>query len=444
MFRARARASPRRTVRYRFTRRRWHWLLAAVDRLGWLLVQMVRRLRRIESAGAAADPQAILLIQLDHLGDAVLTTTMLPALRRRYPSARIDVLCSTWNREVFASCAEVDRLHVSRWNRFSRRLSLIWPLGIVWWGWKLRRQRYGLAIDVRGEAPLAALMWLAGARRRVGWDCGGGGFLLTESARYEPARHEMESRLALLATLGIAARRPPAVARPRFHPGSVARSVIGRRLEALGRLDRPLCVLHIGAGTAAKRWPAAHWQELLGRIALDFDARVVLVGGPGERRLARAITAGKDWPGVADWTGQTHLAELAALAERADVFIGADSGPAHLAAAVGSKVIVLFSGASDPRIWRPIGESVAVLQQATACAPCHRSSCPLASHPCMSGLTPQHVVAQMHKFLDVDVRIDPPCEAGGVPPPHFLAPRLMPFNLPPMDSALAEPPPLAP
>ena len=434
MFPSSTRPNSRRNVRYRFTKRRWHTLLAVVDWLGWMAVGCAALFKR-RRATTPIEPRAILLVQLDHLGDAVLTTTMLPALRRRYPTARLDVLCSAWNREVFALCPEVDGLHVSRSNRFSRRRAWLWPLGIVWWGWMLQARRYDLAIDVRGEAPLAALLWLTGAWQRLGWDCGGGGFLLTDSARYEPNRHEMASRLALLASLGIEARRPPLVPRPKLNPGSVARSVIGRRLEALGRTDRPLVVLHIGAGTRAKRWPSEHWRELLGRIALEFDARVVLVGGAGESRLARDITFGQNWPGVADWTGQTDVAQLAALAERADVFVGADSGPAHLAAAVGTSAIVLFSGATDPRIWRPIGESVAVLRQPTACTPCHRTSCPLAGHPCMSKLLPEEVISRMHRLLDKEpvspTTIDPTfSEPSAVPQPHFLAARLLPFNAP--------------
>jgi hypothetical protein len=85
--------------------------------------------------------------------------------------------------------------------------------------------------------------------------------------------------------------------------------------------------------------------------------------------------------------------ELAAVLEASDLFIGADSGPAHLAAAVGTPAVVLFSGTNDPRQWQPCGEAVRVLRQPVPCSPCHRTRCPWADHPCMRRLTPNDAAA---------------------------------------------------
>ena len=169
-----------------------------IDLVGSLVVRAARALRR--SGQSAADPRVVLLVQLDHMGDAILTPGMLRALRDRYRHARIEVLCGAWNRELFEAMPEVDRVHVSRVNRFARAGRLGWPVAMLWWGWTLRRRGIiDLAIDVRGEFPLALLLWLCGARRRLGWNCGGGGFLLTDSPRFVPDRPEVESRAALFA-----------------------------------------------------------------------------------------------------------------------------------------------------------------------------------------------------------------------------------------------------
>lgn len=400
---ARRRIRPwRRLGRYRYSRLRWRALFAALDFLGrWLWGQWGRNGRQFGQPSPEPLPSVrrVLLVQLDHLGDAVLTTAVLPALQARFPAAEIDVLAATWNHEVFATRPEIKRVHVSRWNRFSRGWRFGWPLGLLAWGWRLRRERYDLAIDVRGELPIAALIWLCGARRRLGWDAGGGGFLLTDSAEYVRGRHEVSSRAALLRAIDAAHD----VALPRLAPSVPVRpdvqQAIDRRLRELPGGAGPLVALHISAGTEAKRWPADHWQELLGRMALEFDARVILVGSDDDRTLALAVTGGHTWPGVVDWTGQLSIEELAATLGRVDLFVGADSGPAHIAAAADTRVVVLFSGTNDSRQWRPVGHRVMVLRHEVACSPCHRESCVWTRHECMAELRPATVIRAMAAML---------------------------------------------
>jgi ADP-heptose:LPS heptosyltransferase len=387
---------PRVMGRYRYVRRRWHLLFGLIDLMGRPLWVALRRVFG-RPASEQRTPRSILIVQLDHLGDAVITSAILPAMRARYPQARIEVLASPWNREVFEACGEVDAVHISRVNRFSRGWRPHWLLAQACWGLRLRPQRFDLAIDVRGEMPLALILWLAGAKRRIGWDCGGGGFLLTDSAAYMPGRAEMESRLELLKLMDVG---PPAEVmkrRPWFIPPAAARAHIADRLDAVCG-EQPLLVIHLGAGTAAKRWEAANWRELLGRLILEFGARLVLIGGRREQTLVGQILDGHDWPGVENWTGQLSLAETAALIEQADVFIGCDSGPAHLAAAVGTPAVVLFSGTNRVRQWRPWGR-VSVVKHPVPCSPCHLVSCPLHGHPCMSGITAAMVAQRVGAVL---------------------------------------------
>jgi len=394
-------STERRRTAYRYVRRRWHVLFRVIDAVGWAVVRALGVLgRKILAGTSPPDPESvrrILLVQLDHLGDAVISTAMLAPLQQHFHHASIEILCGPRGAEVFRSAREVDRLHVSQVNRFHRAAHGLWIAAVFYWGLALRQRRYDVAIDVRGELPHSLLIWLTGAKYRVGWDAGGGGFLLTASPRYVANRPELDSRAALLGAVGVPAE--PASQLPRFAPHVAAQnSIVARLCCADVDARRPLVVAHIGAGTSAKAWPAAHWRTLV--PMLSDVAAVVLVGSANERPISHAIAGILPSDNIINWVGELSLAETAALCQRASLVIGADSGPAHLAAAVGAPLVVLFSGTNDSRQWRPRGVApVVVLQHPVSCAPCHQSACPLADHPCLRGIAPDQVYAAAMSLL---------------------------------------------
>jgi heptosyltransferase-2 len=426
--------------KYRYSKWRWRVLVRALDAVGRSGMWLWRLVRPLP---AFSTPRRILVVQLDHMGDAVLTSPLFPRLRSAYPDATIDVLASPSNVAVFEADPHVDRVHLAARNWFERRPagralgSAVWHLGRT-----LRAARYDLGIDVRGDVLSVLVLALAGIPRRLGWAMGGGGFLLTDVAEWVPNRHEVASRLALLQCLGLPdedegpprvlvhatdrdrarvgqwlreawAERPTraASAKVRVGPRS-AGPARARGLERVGPAgadwlhagrfgaEAPLLAVHLGAGTPAKRWPPGHWRVLVNRFLVD-GWRVVVVGGPEDADAAEAL---EPHPNLRDWTGRLALTETAALLERADLFVGADSGPAHLAACAGVLSVVLFSGTNRPRQWRPWSRRSLVLRHRVACQPCHCKSCPLADHPCLSGLSPGRVYraamrwwARMHR-----------------------------------------------
>jgi heptosyltransferase-2 len=148
-----------------------------------------------------------------------------------------------------------------------------------------------------------------------------------------------------------------------------------------------LLAVHLGAGTSAKRWPKSHWKTLIERF-LEDGWRVVIVGGPEDPPLSRVLTPHER---LVDWSGRLSVTQTTALLERADLFIGADSGPAHLAASAGVVSVILFSGTNNPMQWRPWSKHSLVLRKRVPCGPCHQKTCPLAEHLCMAGLAPDRV-----------------------------------------------------
>lgn len=420
--------------RYRYSKWRWRVLVRAFDLLGGIVFWFWRKIRPQPRWSA---PRRILLVQLDHLGDGVLTTPMLPRLRSAYPDARIEVLASLSNREVFESDPHVDRVHLAERNWFERRASA-WALSsaVLRLGWALRRHRYDLGIDVRGDVLTLLVLTLAGIPRRLGWSMGGGGFLLTDEAAWVPGRHEVESRLALLGRLGITSGEPVRVAievseqarvrvGSRLHrewpdrsprapqePAATHGRRVGTALLPLARghrpagfdpewlhagrfgADHPLLAVHLGAGMSAKLWPVRHWDALLGRFLAD-GWRVIVLGAEGDRVAGRQLATHAN---LRNWTGTLAVTETTALLERADLFIGADSGPAHLAAAAGVPSVVLFSGTNQVGQWRPYSRRSLVIRHKVGCGPCHQKVCPLQDHPCMNGLRPERVYRVAHRW----------------------------------------------
>jgi ADP-heptose:LPS heptosyltransferase len=222
--------------------------------------------------------------------------------------------------------------------------------------------------------------------------------LLTDSPRFVSRRPEVDSRLALLAELHIDPPGGSDSVGPRIDPGDVARRLVSRRLADVATPDRPLFAVHLGAGTSAKRWPLKSWRLLIARLVSEHNAQVALVGGDEDRNLAAQIAAHFAVADVSDWTGGLRLAETAALLEHAELFVGADSGPAHLASSVGTAAVVLFSGTNDSRQWRPWGANVVVVRHEVACSPCHRTECFWADHPCMHGLSVAVVAREIEHF----------------------------------------------
>jgi heptosyltransferase-2 len=421
---------PVRVGKYRYSKLRWRLLVHALDFWGLFAISLFRvvwRARKVEV------PRRVLVVQLDHLGDAVLSTPLIAELRAAYPEAVIDVLASPSNHEVFEADRHVNNVRVAERTWFERcpdrwgLLTAVWKLG-----WSLREANYDLGIDVRGDVLTVFVLALAGIPRRLGWSMGGGAFLLTDVAPWAPGRHEVQSRLALLDRLGfervensrvdvhvcdddrISVARRLAEAWPRrssrrsgvFVTAGAGHKAIAQR-ESLpprktsSRLsdmpdwlhanrfseDPPLVAVHLGAGNAAKRWPVASWKVLIERF-LEDGWRVVVVGGSDDVLLAGELEKSDR---LRDWTGSLTVTQTTALLERADLFIGSDSGPAHLAASAGTLSVILFSGTNQPKQWRPWSRHALVLRHRVPCQPCHQKVCPLAGHPCMTELSPDRV-----------------------------------------------------
>ncbi len=213
-------------------------------------------------------------------------------------------------------------------------------------------------------------------------------------------RHQVSDYDALLVAMGLAG---VGTRTPRLAPGEELRAGAAEALQGAGvdPSQRPLIGLFAGAEFGpSKRWPARRFSELARRLAaLEPEPRVLIVAGPGEEALAAESIAAEGGTGVAVLGPDLDLAELSALLQKLDLLVTNDSGPMHLAAAVGTRCVALF-GPTDPRRTAPLGEGHRVLWTGRWCSPCFRRRCPLLHQRCLQEVSVEEVVAACKASLD--------------------------------------------
>ena len=339
-----------------------------------------------------AEPRNILALRLRSIGDTVLLTPALFALKRQWPDARLALVVEQPIDELVRGLAAVDEV----WA--------LAPHGAGAWPKRLRlgaglRGRYDLAIDFHGGTTAALLTWASRAPARIGLAAYRHGWAYTHrlpSPHKGSARaltlHTRDSNLAVVAALGVSIEPAPA---PRIALPPGARDAARQALSRAGLdADRSFVVVHPGAALASKRWPLEGFAEVAKALAADG---VAVVAGFAAREIEiearfRSLTALPSVRGLG-------LGSYAALVGLSALFVGNDSGPAHLAAAQDVRVVAVY-GSQDPRVWRPVGEGHEAIWAALACSPCRGTSCanPVV-HECLQTIAPDRVLAAARRAL---------------------------------------------
>ena len=319
---------------------------------------------------AGTPPQRILLIRLTALGDVVLGTPLLHALRVAFPEATIDWLV----HEAFAPLLEPEPelSRVIPWKPGERSLAArLRATGYDWvidlqnkprTAWLRSRLRAGHVVALRKRTVVQALASIVG---------------LEKPAQGPSA---VEANLSIGERLGVA----PAGLQPQLRLSEAGRAEVAELLAR--RRAQRLWGIAPATRWATKRWPPQRFAELAAQAALD-GADIVLLGGPADRAVLEEVGRGLGRALIGDTAG-CSVAGLAAAVAACSVVVSNDSGPAHLAAALGRPLAVLF-GPTAPGRWAPTGPGVRVLYDSLPCSPCsnHGSDrCPLGTHACLENI----------------------------------------------------------
>ena len=384
--------------------RRERWAVGLAD-AALRALAAASRLKRPPRADTP--PRRVLVLRLERIGDLLMTHAALALLRERLPSAEIDLAVGSWNGPLAHAMAVANRVDLLDAPWLARdRPGALWA-HLRAHARKWRRHGYDLAINLEPDIRSNLLLWWSGASRRVGYFTGGGGALLTDPAAYDPALHTHDNAIRLVGRAAPGAAAAPA-ARPVLQLPDAAHE---RARQLLAPAAGFLCVgIHASGGRPVKQWHAARFAEVAGALGREYDAAIVLTGAPADEAIVREVEAGiPAGVRVLNLCGQADVLELAAVLERLAVFVTGDTGPMHLAAAVGTPVVALF-GPSVPERYAPRTEESRIVRIDLPCSPCNRIRLPperCRGHvpDCLDGISANAVIAAARGWLGSERRI---------------------------------------
>ncbi|MEA3120868.1 MAG: hypothetical protein QOH33_409 [Paraburkholderia sp.] len=345
-----------------------------------------------------ADVKQVLCVRLDRLGDVLMTTPAIHALRGGAAGRHVTLLTSSVGAELAPFLADVDEVisYDAPWQDLTPQPNPAADIAMVR---TLRERRFDAAVvfTVYSQNPLPAAMlcYLAGIPKRLAHCRENPYALLTDwICETEPhcgVRHEAERQLQLVAKIGATSRDT----RMRFKVSTKSRRALTRRLAAHGLQSHgSWFVIHPGASAASRRYPPERFGEVAQQLARLTSLPILLTGGFEERGLIRSVieAAGTAARGqLHDLSGELDIGELGALIERTCVLIANNSGPVHLASALGTPVVDLYA-LTNPQ-HTPWQTEQRVLFRDVDCRWCYRSVCPKGHHACLLGVPAAEVVA---------------------------------------------------
>ncbi len=355
-------------------------------------------------------PQEILVLRLDRIGDVLMSFPALVALREALPEARIRLAVGEWSREI-AEDAPVDEVLVwsTPWvGRFDEGASSL--TGLFRTARSRLSRRPDLAIDLQGDLRAIWLMTATGARARVGYANTGSASLLSAVVELDENVSFVEQNYRAMETaLGRELPRKPFRWLDQKRR-STGREFLTTSLEAAGlRSQGPVIGLHPGAGRRIKEWPLDRFVELGRRLIKGKDATLVLTGSASERSRAAVIRAALP-SRVLDLSGQLNLGALAETMSACDAFVSGDTSAMHFACALGLPSVAIF-GPSDPGRYFSGGDlgfgsgTHIALSPSLWCSPCNLirrppEECDSASAPdCLLAISPERVFEATVKVL---------------------------------------------
>lgn len=326
-------------------------------------------------------PSKILVRMPNWIGDLVMATPVLRALKEGFPEVEITAMCLTSQAELFLQDPHVDK---------------IW--GIEKGGKKIpekiKEERYEVGILLTNSFSSAWLLWRGGVPIRIGYSREGRRIFLTHPVRKkEEDIHQVDQYKRLLEPLGVSGEK----IEPKLYVKEEEREVVVKLLQKEGyeKGQQLIGINPLAAYGPAKCWPEERYHQLLKKLQKHAEFFVVVLGEASSYDKVASII-GEESKNRKNFAGKTSLRELAVLMQEMDLLITNDSGPMHIAAALDTPLLALF-GSTDEKRTGPYGKEGSVLKKKVSCSPCFQRVCPI-DFRCMKGIS---VEAVYQKALQV-------------------------------------------
>jgi heptosyltransferase II len=324
-------------------------------------------------------PKKILIRGPNWVGDAVLAIPALKAVRSHFPGAEITLLVRPWVAGLFTSASFVDKVwseprpsSLGDWMRITR---------------KIRASEFDIGLLLPNSFESALMMFLGRVRQRIGYATDGRTWMLTRSiVPPTDSRHQVHYYLDLAKLFQAGAERPSIEIEATSEERATARVLLQE--EGIPKSE-PFLVLNPGAAYgSAKRWHDDRFANVADILAHEMKLQVAIVGSEGERPIAEQIRQQMK-SRTAILNGKTSLETLIGVLAESSLMITNDSGPMHIAAALGVPTVAVF-GSTDERVTSPFGARTRVVKNPVECSPCLLRECPI-DHRCMNGVTVEDV-----------------------------------------------------
>jgi len=338
----------------------------------------------------------ILIVRTDRIGDLLLSTPVIYALRQKYPQAYISVMVAPYAKDIIEANPYLDEIIV--YDKDGKHKS--WLRSFKFAG-RLKKKKFDLALILHPTNRVHLLTFLAGIPERLGYNHKIG-FLLTrrrEHTKQEGKKHEAEYNLDLLCDLGITGN-----ARDLFMPIRDESELWVKDLfvkQGIKDTDKILAV-NPGASCPSKVWPAERFAQVAEKLARRYNFKILILAGPKDMHLADKVA--QEMKGKAiNLAGKTSISQLAGILKRCVLFISNDSGPVHIASALGTPVISIFGrnqAGLSPQRWGPLGGRSKYLHKEVGCIQCLAHNC-VKEFACLKAISVEDVLAAAESVLKV-------------------------------------------
>lgn len=375
--------------------------MKAIEEYFTLLLSSAVNLKFDSDISDFIDIQKIAVIKLDHIGDVILSIPALANIRHRFPNAKITVVVNPSSRQIAELIPYVDDVICYNARFFDRNKStkiFDMPKGIGF-ALDMKRRNFDLIVDFRGSFASVFYALISKSRYRI--DRGSyllkrklnqsddaeikSSFAIRQMGDNLSPKHEAMIALDILLKAGI----------------DVVTKETGLKDTGSSSFanDNLKIVIHPGGPMQQKRWSTDNYVNLINQILDMFDSQIYLIGGKDESELVKSIISDVSNERITDLSGKLSLAELVGVLKKADLFIGNDSGPMHVASACGTKVIGLY-GPTDAERFGPYGKNCMALRMEKNCPPCSHGQCKYANYRCIDQISVEDAIKAINEMLD--------------------------------------------